>query len=404
MSAERFKVGVPVLIFLLLALGIAGLGYFVFQQQASHLKESAQKELSTIATLKSNQITRWRSERMGDAQVVSRASFFASAVAQWFQDGSPPDERRRRILDHLTTVQRVYEYRDIELLDDHGALRLSTAPPTPGTTTRRLAAEAMRTGTIHFSDIHRAEEEPGQPICLDLVAPLFGENGQVLGVLLFRIDPDRYLFPLIQSWPTLSATAETLLVERSGNDVLYLNGLRHQKHAALAVRFPIAKERLASAIAARGQEEVFEGVDCRDVPMLAATRKIPSSPWFMVAKMDLSEVYAPVHERTLLIAQFTIVLIALEPRCPRCGGERKVPAWSPKMPDPLERQALIQHFNYLAKYANDIIVLCDSEFRIVEMNDRALEAYGYTREELLGRHISKLRAPEAAAEFDRHRQ
>ena len=187
MSAGRFKVGMPVLIFLLLALGIAGLGYFIFQQQASHLKESAQKELSTIATLKSDQITRWRSERMGDAQVVSRAYFFASAVAQWFQDGSPPDERRRRILDHLTTVQRVYEYRDIELLDDQGALRLSTAatPPTPGASTRRLAAEAMRTGTILFSDVHRAEEEPTQPICLELFAPLFDASERLIGAMVF---------------------------------------------------------------------------------------------------------------------------------------------------------------------------------------------------------------------------
>ncbi|MBS1213590.1 MAG: methyl-accepting chemotaxis sensory transducer with Pas/Pac sensor, partial [Proteobacteria bacterium] len=407
MSAERFKLGMPVLIFLLVALGIAGLGYVVFQQQVSHLKESAQKELATIATLKSDQITRWRSERMGDAQVVSRAYFFASAVAQWFQDGSPPDERRRRILEHLTTAQRFYDYRDIELLDQQGALRLSTAttPPTPSTSTRRLAAEAMRTGTILFSDIHRAEEEPGQPICLDVFAPLFDASERLIGAMVFRIDPDRYLFPLIQSWPTLSATAETLLVERQGNDVLYLNALQHTHKAALALRVPISKEKLPAAMAVRGFEGQTEGVDYHNDHVLAAIRKIPGSPWFMIAKVDMSEVYAPVHERTLLTAQFTVVLIAFAASLTALWWrEKSARMVAREFQIRLERQALIQHFNYLAKYANDIILLFDSEFRIVEMNDRALEAYGYTREELLGRHISELRAPEKAAEFDRHRQ
>ena len=125
----------------------------------------------------------------------------------------------------------------------------------------------------------------------------------------------------------------------------------------------------------------------------------------MVAKVDLSEVYAPVHERTLLIAQFTIVLVALAaPSSALWWREKSARMVARECQIRLERQALIQHFNYLAKYANDIILLFDSEFRIVEMNDRALEAYGYTREELLGRHISELRAPEAVAEFDRHRQ
>jgi diguanylate cyclase (GGDEF)-like protein/PAS domain S-box-containing protein len=407
MSDDRLRVGMPLLVFLLLLLAIVGVGYYVFQQQARHLKEGAQRELATIADLKAEQVANWRSERQGDAQATSHDYFLESAVAQWFQEGSPPGERRQRILDRLTALQRAYDYQDVVLLDDQGTLRLSTADASPAVsgTTRDLAIEAMRTGAILFSDLHRAEEEPGQPIRFDLLAPLLDENGQALGVLLFRIDPDRFLFPLIQSWPTPSASAETMLVERSGNDVLYLNELRHQKHAALAMRFPITEEPLASAIAARGQEQVFEGVDHRNVPVLAATRKIPGFPWIIIAKEDLKEVYAPIHERTLLTAELTVVLVALAGMLTALWLREKSSHMAAReYQSRLERQALIQHFDYLAKYANDIIFLYDSDFRIVEMNDRALAAYGYTREELLGLHISELRTPEAAVEFDRHRQ
>ncbi len=65
-----------------------------------------------------------------------------------------------------------------------------------------------------------------------------------------------------------------------------------------------------------------------------------------------------------------------------------------------EREALLQHFDYLSKYANDIIVLVDEDGRIVEANDRAAEVYGYSREELIGLEERRLRAPETQAAFD----
>ena len=49
-----------------------------------------------------------------------------------------------------------------------------------------------------------------------------------LGVLALQIDPETYLYPFIKRWPTPSQTAETLLVRRDGNDVLFLNELKFQ--------------------------------------------------------------------------------------------------------------------------------------------------------------------------------
>ena len=54
--------------------------------------------------------------------------------------------------------------------------------------------------------------------------------------------------------------------------------------------------------------------------------------------------------------------------------------------------ALIRHYDYLGKYANDIIVLFDDKGRIIEVNDRALEAYGYSRDEMIGLHEAELSA------------
>ena len=59
-----------------------------------------------------------------------------------------------------------------------------------------------------------------------------------------------------------------------------------------------------------------------------------------------------------------------------------------------ERQGLDRPFEWLSRYAHDVWFLFDSKLRIVEANDRALEVYGYDRQELLHLTLSRLRAPE----------
>lgn len=211
MNAEKFKAGIPALIFLLLALAIGSLGYFVFQQQTEYLKKNAQNELAAVADLKADQITRWRSERKGDAQAASHDYFFESAVAQWFQEGVPPGEQRQHILDRLSTLQKAYDYRDVDLLDDQAALRLSTAgaPPTVSLSAQALALEAMRTDKVLLSDFYVAEAEAGQPIRLAVFAPFLDENGRPHRSFVF---PDRPWPVSVHLPPVLAHT------QRDGGD------------------------------------------------------------------------------------------------------------------------------------------------------------------------------------------
>ena len=48
---------------------------------------------------------------------------------------------------------------------------------------------------------------------------------------MLGVDADEFLFPLIQSWPTPSRSAESLLIRRDGDDVLFLNAFYEWKMA-----------------------------------------------------------------------------------------------------------------------------------------------------------------------------
>ena len=162
------------------------------------------------------------------------------------------------------------------------------------------------------------------------------------------------------------------------------------------MRLPAGKPNLPAAMAARGETGTTAGIDYRGVEVVAAMREVPGTPWFMVAKIDKAELFAPVNRLKtwmtglgIALAVFGggVLLVWLK------GIQARHKLIVVQRDAALEREMLIKHFEYLAKYASDIILVADATGRLVEANERALEAYGYTREELLRMKISDLRLP-----------
>jgi len=71
---------------------------------------------------------------------------------------------------------------------------------------------------------------------------------------------------------------------------------------------------------------------------------------------------------------------------------------------PLRRRTPEQRYDYLSKYANDIILLVHPEGNILDANERAMAAYGYTLEELLQLTIKDIRSPETWHDFPKQMQ
>jgi signal transduction histidine kinase len=131
-----------------------------------------------------------------------------------------------------------------------------------------------------------------------------------LGAVLLRVDPNQFLYPLIQSWPTPSRSAEIVLVRQEGDEVVVLNELRHRKGTALTLRYPLQDANLPAVMAVRGKEGTVEGMDYRGVPVMANVGKIPDSPWYFLAKIDVAEIYAPLQKWYHIVLILIIVLIA----------------------------------------------------------------------------------------------
>ncbi len=372
------------LIFTLLAAGFVTVGYLYYRNYERNYRSEAEHELSAITELKVSELTRWRKERMADAGIFLKNPSFSALVRRFFAQPADADAQRQ-ILDWLGKFPPFHGYDQFRLMDAQGVTRLSV----PGglnpasSDSLRMAAEVLRSGQIGFHDFYRHERD--HRIYLQVLVPLFDglDANRPLGVLALRIDPATYLYPFIKRWPVPSETAETLLIRREGNEAVFLNELRFQTNTALTLRAPLDRTKQPAVMAALGTEGIVEGRDYRGVPVIAAVRAIPDSPWFLVARMDTAEVFAPLRER-LWLTVFLVGVLLLG-----AGASVGLVRRHQRMQFYKERaqaaEAVRRAHERLRRFvdANIVgVVIAGADGRILEANDYYLRLIGFTREEL----------------------
>lgn len=311
-AASTRSLHILLAVFLTLAVGIVTSGYLYYRMHTSHFRTGVERQLTAIAELKTDELTRWRRERLTDGAVFLHNDSF-TALARRCLEIPADTEARQRMRNWLQHVRDGKEYAQVLLLDRDGAVVVSVPdrPASAGGRLLELLPAALEAAAVAFLDLHR--EADGEPPRLEVLVPI-RDTGQVqrsLGLLVLRIDPDTFLYPFLQNWPGISRTAETLLVRREGQEVLFLNTLRFARDGALNLRLPMTGDTdLPAARAVQGERGIVQGRDYRGTPVIAALQQVPGSPWFLVARMDTAEVFAPLQERMWMMIVLVGALLA----------------------------------------------------------------------------------------------
>jgi signal transduction histidine kinase/CheY-like chemotaxis protein len=270
-----------------------------------------ERELQAIAALKVDQIASWRRDQLSEATVIMSSPFVVERVARWFH--SPATELAEGVVAYFSNLMQRHHYHDVILLDETGKVRLSLAGHSEVcASVKAISAQVMRDLTPRLADLH-VDAVSSEPHVV-AVAPLLlmeGSARRSIGSILLVSVAAEFLYPLIQSWPTASDTAETLLVRRDGDSVLYLNELRHRANTALNLRMPLTQQELPAVMAVLGAQGVVRGRDYRGEEVVSVLRPIPDSPWFMVSKVDEDEVFSAWHARSLLLLALFVALLAM---------------------------------------------------------------------------------------------
>lgn len=361
-------------------------------------KDKQVDRLQAIADLKAGQIEGWLREKDGDGRIVQNSHFFSESYRRWRHAG---DHASGEVLKkRLTDFSEERSFEGLLLLDEQNAvlwesegIRTASHPPLQAAT----LLEASGGSSIRIGPYRDTNDR----LHLDLAVPLLLVGSRPAPSVVLHVDPETYLYPTLQAWPVPSPSGETLLFRRDGEDVLFLNELRHRKNTAAKLRLPLAERELLAARVIRGEVTLgsaIEGVDYRGVPVVGVARGIPGTDWFLVSKVDQSELYGEAAHDALWIALTGVLALLMVGTGYFLSRKSQELAFSRRERETqAEKLRALQLLDAIAESSGDAIYAKDRDGRYLLFNREAARVVGKSPNEVLGGDDLAIFPPDEAA-------
>jgi PAS domain S-box-containing protein len=386
----------PVLIFCIISLIIILIGYYFYNTREEKNKSEIYSHISYISKLKADEIISWRNERLIDARDIQKNQSLINDIREWYLNKNNIVVKSR-IQNWIKYLSSNINYANINLLNLNLGVELKANPGGYfDNRERKSLRRILRSKKIEFTDLHR---NPGNNLInLDLIVPLFypdNENGNIIGMVLITIDPEKVLFPLVKTWPSQSKSAETLLIRREGDSVLYLNNLRGKNNAALSFSFPLSRTEVPAVHAVLGYQGIFEGKDYRGVKVLSDITNIPGTKWVMITKVDLDEVLEPLQKTIFIIISYVVIIILI-------AGTTLMLKWKSQQSKFYKEKYILEKeaenalresetkFRSLAESVTDIFFAMDKDMKITYWNNASEKISGISAKEAIGKSIYEI--------------
>lgn len=280
---------IAVLIAALMMWGLLSIHSASKERQRHH----AERELHVVSQMQSRNLRAWREQRLTDAAVLSDNSLLGQAVAAWLQAAGPDKESpdlQSQLTSELRILQEQRDYSAVYLVDLDGRIRLSPS----GVADRSLPEAELMALQHALQEAQPRVVEPRRDNAFafpffSLLAPIYNGNRAVAAVWLV-MDVRASLYPLLERWPSGSATAESAIMVRDGDSALILSPMRNLDATELPYRIPLSDTSNPVVQTVTGMRGVFYTEDQEHHPVIAVANIVPGSPWFLLSKVDVQEV------------------------------------------------------------------------------------------------------------------
>ena len=349
------------------------------------IEQNANDLLLADSRLRAGQIESWLDERQGDAQLLAASRPLGELIKQFQHSQQPRNEAQRSLIhEQLHAFSRAYDYTNTWLFDAQGHhLPLDDGgQPTMSPNFSQLLQISLEQGKPLRSSPFLSPDQAS--VYVDWLVPMVtAENtARATAIVVLRSALDKHVFPMIQDWPVESKTAETLLVKRQDEHIIYINSLRFRQDTSLRLSFPMTQSKLLSAQALQqGGMGLASGVDYQGIRSMGAHYPVANSHWFVLAKIARSEIMAPLWEIMAWVALALLLSSVMGLWMLHRIWQEQDEAYTLHLQMKQHKsEQLLKKFFELPFSGMAIIA---KSGRWLTVNDRLCDMLGYTREELL---------------------
>jgi PAS domain S-box-containing protein len=395
-----------ILVLALFSSALLVVGYLFVDDLRATFRNQRLAEEEGIARLKAQQIDKWILDRALDTQTLARA--LRSLPLERLVD-----DRESRQIVRVIFAEFLANNADrigISLLSVNGTTLSAVGEPIAAEAQRDAYLTAMPNGDrgLKIVDVHLRDGSQST-LAMDFILPIFPtDNGRTpTAILALSADPGRDLFKQIVRWPVASPGSEVVVLRREGDNLQLLSEapLLDSVPPPLSFRLPLTQDQLPGVQALQKGDGSREGIDYRGKRVFSASARVTGMAWHVVAKTDIDEAMAPWRLKSVIVAAViaaTILFAAFMIAVLWRGQQATYRAF--RMAQDEERVAMSRHFEALVRLARDPVFLIDPEGKIVDCNEAAVAAYGYSAEEFRSLPVAAIRTPQAQAEFGKQFQ
>ena len=383
-------------ILLVIFLVLVSIPFYISNILIAGEKKLVADQLTAISRLKTDTLNHWFEKLEKDSLLIANDSLLSATVERWLSEGRESNSDRKLILQRLELLKTTFDFNNVILFDPEQSPVLAINAEA-SICQHRDHVESLNPRSIIIGDLHthaNLNNADIDSVEFHVLMPLFNsgnDQSELLGTIMIIIDPNKQLFPTIKAWPLTSKTGESLLAMRLGNEITFPHNLRFSSGKEFMLKIPLNQGDLIFGSAFLTHDEIIEAYDYRGEKVIAVSSMTIRPNWVVLTKIDVDEIYASLGSKLVQIALPVILLFVLLIGA-NYSWRKNLSLTHQKHKDKAKTrlQALNKHYSYLTKYANDIILLSDDEGVILEVNDRALESYQYSKEELIGKNIMDL--------------
>ena len=285
----------------------------VYQQREQRYHHQIEGGLRAISLLQVRNVADWRRQHIADAAALTDDGLFAQAAARWH--AAPSEALQEPLRERLRSFVEHGGYSAAFWVDAQGTLRLGPQGALQGTLAspeQQALRQALAQAEPVAVELHR--DAAFAFAIFGVLAPVF-DGDTPLGAVWLVSDARTQLFPQVESWPSASRSAESLLVQRDGDELVYVSPLRHRSDAPLSLRQAIVPGRDVVVQAVAGARGVVYGSDYRGQEVLAMASAVPDSPWVLVSKLDVDEAFVEAQRGEWLALALLASLALLSGGC-----------------------------------------------------------------------------------------
>ena len=356
---------------ILLATGV-GVRYAFHQSE-----ENWDRQLETVADLRAMQINRWLADRVAQGQFVRTSSLWAALFERW--QAQDDLAARDRLMGRVSELRKAFDDHAVMLVDGQGEILATEGNGVPGKLPahlRRTIQAALAAGSTQHTGVYVDATEPDRA-WLDIVAPL---SGQRSAAMVFRIDADRTVLPMVRTWPVPSDTATTLFVRREGEQLVGIHGKRP---------LPLSSPDLFVARVVRGEAapgKATEGQDSRGQVVLGVLQPLDGAPWYLATRVDRAEIRGEaLRHSAWVVATGALALLGSLFAASLLQQRRALGIAREQQAQQVERLRTLALLQAISETSTDAIFAKDLQGRYLLFNRAACQLAGREPAEVLGR-------------------